>query len=662
MIRFTFRKGLRFFERQRVWTLLRKLVNQKLQLEDEQGEIMTLSQNELLARWEKRELVVDEDSISNTENVFHLATPRDLSTYRQDLQAAAKRRQYYLTRLVGDHSKISVAKELRPKIQKIAIELGDTNPPSPITIYRWWRSYHHTKSVSRLIDGRQRSGRPRVTTYDTYLEEAVAKIYLDPQKHPASAVYDEMCLNIGIANQQANQNLQIKCPSRATVYRRIASLEQDLVDQARLGKRAAERKYRPVTGAIKVQRILERIEVDHTPLDLIVIDEDTALPLGRPWLTVAIDRYSRMIMGFYVCFHEPSSFSILQCVKRAVLPKESWLQKYPDIKEQWPCHGIPELIASDNGMDLHSDAFVQVCEEMGVQLLFCPAKEPEYKGSVERFFRTISQGLIHRLPGSVFSNVDQRGDYPSEEVAAIDLKTLMHLLTKWVVEVYHCSKHRKLGMTPLAKWTDGLADRSIELPAHPEQMDVLIGIPAQRMLFRYGLEMDNLFYNSADLQAIFGRAGADSRLELSLKYYEDDISYIHVLDPYNAAYLRVPATDWDYAAGLTRHVHTLIQAAVRVKHGNRFNAARLLDAKAEIQSIVTGALSHKKMKLRKRGASLMRHDSESILRDERSPLERAKSNSKSAAPAAPPTLLEAGLDDKLPVFRSSQKSTVWKEV
>nr|WP_229223937.1 transposase family protein [Duganella sp. sic0402] len=405
---------------------------------------------------------------------------------------------------------------------------------------------------------------------------------------------------------------------------------------------------------------MERIEVDHTPLDLIVIDEDTALPLGRPWLTVAIDRYSRMIMGFYVCFHEPSSFSILQCLKRAVLPKEAWLMKYPDIKEPWPCHGIPELIASDNGMDLHSDAFVKICEEMGIQLLFCPAKEPEYKGSVERFFRTISQGLIHRLPGSVFSNVDQRGDYPSEEVAAIDLKTLMHLMTKWVVEVYHCSKHRKLGMTPLAKWTDGLGERSIELPAHPEQMDVLVGIPAKRTLFRYGLEVDNLFYNSADLQAIFGRAGAESKLKLSLKYYEDDISYIHVLDPYTASYLRVPATDWDYTAGLTRHVHTLIQAAVRVKHGNRFNAARLLEAKAEIQEIVTTALSHKKMKMRKRGASLLRHDSESILRGEQSPLERAKSTPKSAKPAAAAPL-DAGLDDELPVFRSSERSTVWKQ-
>jgi putative transposase len=137
MIRFSFRKGLRFFERQRIWTLLRRLVNQKFQLEDEQGEVMTLSQSEILARWEKRELIVDEESISSTENAFYLATPRDLSTYREDLRAAATRRQYYLTKL-GDHLKMSVAKQLRPHIKRIAADLGDANAPSPITIYRWW--------------------------------------------------------------------------------------------------------------------------------------------------------------------------------------------------------------------------------------------------------------------------------------------------------------------------------------------------------------------------------------------------------------------------------------------------------------------------------------------------------------------------------------------
>jgi len=654
MIRFTFRKGLRFIERQRTWTLIRRLANQKLQLEDEAGEIVTYTEPELICRWLKREIVIDENCLSEPDSAFYLTTPRDLSTYPEHIRSEALRRMKYVAGLEGC-TKISVAKIVRPRIAAIATQMGDTSPPSPSTVYRWWKSYRTTRSGAQLISTRHRSGRPRRSAADDLLEESISTIYLDSQQHPISGVYDDFCNRVKNANKQLDRASKIQCPSRSTVYRRIKELEKEIVDRARLGKNAAERKYRPVLGTVRVRKVLERLEVDHTPLDLIIIDEDTALPLGRPWLSIAIDKFSRAIMGFYVSFNEPSSVSILQCLKRAILPKDEWLSKYPDIQAKWPCHGIPELIATDNGMDLHSAAFRDICLELGIQLLYCPAKKPEYKGSVERFFRTISEGLIHRLPGTVFSNVTQRGDYPSEELAAIDLKTLMHLLTKWVVEVYHCSKHRALGMTPLEKWYESIPSRTVELPAYPEQLDVLVGIPTERTLFRYGLEFDNLMYNSDELQTIFRKNGALAKTMVKLKYYEDDVSYIHAFDPSTESYIRVPAVDWDYADGLNRHVHALIQAAARKKYGDRPSVNRLLDVKAEIQEMVSGALKSKKMKVRKLGAKLIQHHSEAILKRDPAPIEKATTVRKSAR-ASRPVQLDEGLDDDLPSFTVSERT------
>lgn len=654
MIRFTFRKGLRFLERQRTWTLIRRLANQKLQLEDEAGEIVTYTESELNCKWLRRELVIDESCISESSSAFYLTTPRDLSTYPEHVRSSSLRRLKYLVALEG-YLGTYVPKVLQLQISAIAAQIGDLNPPSPITVYRWWKCYRYSKSGESTVDMRHRSGRPKCDAADALLEESISTLFLDQQQHPASAVYDDLCTRVEQVNRQRDHASQIRCPSRATVYRRIDDLEKEIVDRSRLGKHAAERKYRPVLGTVKVSKVLERLEVDHTPLDLIIIDEDTALPLGRPWLSVAIDRYSRVIMGFYVSFNEPSSFSILQCLKRAILPKDDWLSNYPDIQGKWPCHGIPELIATDNGMDLHSAAFRDICLELGIQLLYCPAKKPEYKGSVERFFRTISQGLVHRLPGTVFSNVKQRGDYPSEELAAIDLKTLMHLLTKWVVEVYHCSKHRKLRMTPLEKWYESIPNRTVELPAYPEQMDVLVGIPAERTLFHYGLEIDNLMYNSEELQTIFRRNGAEAKTKIKLKYYEDDVSYIHAFNPSNDSYVRVPAVDWDYATGLNRHVHNLIQAAAREKHGSRPGIKRLLEVKTEIQEIVSNALKSKKMKDRKRGAKLTQHNSEGILQRNSSPIEKAMSPKKSTK-ATRPAQVDPGLDDELPSFKVSTRT------
>ena len=48
------------------------------------------------------------------------------------------------------------------------------------------------------------------------------------------------------------------------------------------------------------QRPLDLVQIDHTKLDIIVVDDEQRLPIGRPWITLAIDVYSRMVTGFYI--------------------------------------------------------------------------------------------------------------------------------------------------------------------------------------------------------------------------------------------------------------------------------------------------------------------------------------------------------------------------
>jgi hypothetical protein len=58
--------------------------------------------------------------------------------------------------------------------------------------------------------------------------------------------------------------------------------------------------------------ILERVEIDHTPLDLFVVDDDTGMPLGRPYVTLCIDDFSRCILGMHIGFTSPSYQSVVQ--------------------------------------------------------------------------------------------------------------------------------------------------------------------------------------------------------------------------------------------------------------------------------------------------------------------------------------------------------------
>lgn len=651
MIRFSLRKGLCFLEMvgakiQRL-TLIKRLPSGKLQLEDADGETSALEPETLMQRWQEGRYVIDEENLGSASNVFSLATPRDLSTFTEGQQDVAKYRYGYISRLEKTEGwPISSPDKLCPHIQTISDEIKDESPPSPSSVWRWWLKYALTRSMTKLVDGRFRAGRKRDEEGYSLFEEALGEVYMNPQKDQGKAVVDAVKLKVKRANASAEADRQIKCPSRASIYRWLAGLHADLVARARLGDEAGEREFRVAMKRFKVSRILERIEIDHTPLDLIVIDKLTKLPLGRPWLTLAVDRYSRMIMGFYISFHSPSSFTLLQCLKRAIMPKDEWLARFPDIKGIWPAYGLPELIASDNGMDLHSDAYELACLEMGIEALFCPAKLPYLKGAIERLFRTFNTGLIHGLPGTVFSNIDERGDYPSEELAAIDMETLTHVLTKWIVEVYHLRRHRGLNMPPLAAWQESAKNVVIELPAYPRQLDLLVGIPATRTLFHYGLEIDYLRYNSDALRMIRAREGGTPKM--ALRYYEDDVGHIDVYDPETKEYIRVDAVDADYANGLTRHMHLLIRHYTAKKYGDQWSDEQLLESKAEIQAIVAAAIQDKKMANRKQAAILTVHDSEQALAGKAAFADAIVPEASRSAEPEPP--LDPGLDDDIPDF------------
>jgi putative transposase len=50
-------------------------------------------------------------------------------------------------------------------------------------------------------------------------------------------------------------------------------------------------------------------QIDHTPMDVIVVDEEHRQPIQRPSLTVVIDVYSRVVLGFAIYVEKPSAFT-----------------------------------------------------------------------------------------------------------------------------------------------------------------------------------------------------------------------------------------------------------------------------------------------------------------------------------------------------------------
>ena len=123
----------------------------------------------------------------------------------------------------------------------------------------------------------------------------------------------------------------------------------------RLKARRLAQKRRPVFGNFPgADGPLAVVQIDHTKLDVVVVDERERHALGRPWLTLAIDVYSRCIAGFYLSLDPPGINSVGLCLAHAVLPKELWLAKL-DSNYSWPLSGLMDLVHADNGPEFHSN-------------------------------------------------------------------------------------------------------------------------------------------------------------------------------------------------------------------------------------------------------------------------------------------------------------------
>ncbi len=52
--------------------------------------------------------------------------------------------------------------------------------------------------------------------------------------------------------------------------------------------------------------LIEIVHIDHTELDIELRSQATGRLLGRPWLTLLTDAYSRRILAVYLTFDAPS--------------------------------------------------------------------------------------------------------------------------------------------------------------------------------------------------------------------------------------------------------------------------------------------------------------------------------------------------------------------
>ena len=111
-------------------------------------------------------------------------------------------------------------------------------------------------------------------------------------------------------------------PSRTTVYRVLKPELEKQHSKRSLGWRGERLRIATREGLeIGVEWSNQVWQCDHTKIDLLVVDQAGSL-LGRPWLTIVVDTYSRCIMGIHLGFDAPSAAVVCLGLRHAVLPKQ----------------------------------------------------------------------------------------------------------------------------------------------------------------------------------------------------------------------------------------------------------------------------------------------------------------------------------------------------
>ena len=600
------------------WTIDRSIVKNRIQLLADTGEIQTMQSAELLARWQRGEFHLDPTSAAIATPAMYEANRAPLSDYAEHER---KQAEYRLSVIEGllDEPSLSTAR-ISEHCEKFRNPKNDSSP-SVRSVRRWMAQYRPTRDVTRLIDTRSRRRsllNPRVVQL---IEDAIERVFLTSARKKKCDVVDEVGELIDNANRGvAEQSDQLTTPSVSTIYRTLRQLDQETADRCRFGLDEARHRNRTGLSTRRIRRNLQRVELDHMLLDIILVDEASGLPLGRPWLTIAIDCNSRLIVGIYISFDAPSANSVLQCLAMGVMPKDEILKKH-GIRNAWPAYGVWHLLVLDNAMEMHGDRLKSAALDLGICIMYCPSKKPWYKGTVERFNRTLNDGLIHSLPGTTFSNPRHRAGYRSKEESRIGFQTFERILYRWILDDYHTRKHRSLKCSPLEKWEACEQISAIILPESPAALEIATAATLDRSVFRYGIQIDDIFYNSIHLQEIARNCtpmtdGARKAPRLRCKYYDRSVDYIDVFDPNLDQYVRVHAKDPEYTQGLDRLTHRAIQKRVSKQYGTRWTPADRRLVRRQIEEDVQACASDTR---RKRRASARKERAKTQAEHKRNP-------------------------------------------
>lgn len=501
---FCLQAGLMFRRGARTLELVRELPDGKLTLEDCTTRKPSLyEKGELLNQIWMGRLTVIEPVSPNAKDAPPLPTSQMLAELKPEARRELERRIAYLEGLRKAHVSRGMRCRVAKVISAVAARIGDKKKPSPSAVMEWARNVAAAGGyIGALVNrnGFRKSSTRIAAEMEKLISKAIRTVYLTRDQHSLvhtqSVIHREAARLVG-AGQLRQEDARI---SLATLSRRVAEIDKYRVIEARQGPARARMVCRTTMDGAAAEYPLQRVEVDHTPLNWVVVCDRTGLPLGRPLLTVFIDAYSGYVLGFYVSFYGAGLTSVSGALRCAIRVKGD-MTRGLGLTHQWLAAGIPDHLMLDNGLEFHSRAFQLMGWELGMSFTYCRVRTPWLKPHVERFFSTLdtitlAKGRIHKRMANVVA-ID-----PNKS-AAVMFSDFVRGIVQFVVDVHPFLINQRKLARPYDLFAEGIERRPpVHFPSDMESLRQVSAISRELTVGQGGLQLYGLPYGGSELKVI----------------------------------------------------------------------------------------------------------------------------------------------------------------
>ncbi|ANG63055.1 hypothetical protein A8C75_11610 [Marinobacterium aestuarii] len=485
----------------------------------------------------------------------------------------------YISELEMEEKRGSISTRRRV-IDKVSAKIRDLNPPSPSTLYVRYKRYKESSiGILGAITPKNRKSLLRASApVETLFYEIMDDFYLKPKGAlTLNACYGEMLKRYKKCQLDPDDPLSsVKCVSKAQFYTWANTM---LLTPDQLAKKMSQsernRVRRKAIKNFKFDHILERTEVDAAQFNIGLLDNDGNY-LGAPIVYAAIDCYSRAILGFYVQVGKGENASgVLKLLQQFLAPNN--LDGMSCLNTM-PMYGLPSMLVSDAGPAFNAHQVKAFMKHLKVAHIVTEVRQPWKKPFIERFFGTCRTQFLFSLLGYVGKRTDQKEqDLTMQQSAVMTLEEFTTLLTQYIVDDYHQRPHSglnkpgsKASRTPYSAWLEGAKMAPPVVPAIADQFRLIRGEVTTRKLQREGVRINNIWYQSNELDKLVLDSGLGYPQEVLVQRDTEDLGSITVVLPKLGARLNVPAkSDYDELNGVSLGEYRAREVAQWVDQDNQ---------------------------------------------------------------------------------------------